>query len=47
MSDASDGQMSHADRHDLDKLARWRAGLDGGDPGASGVPGLRHFPRVG
>ena len=27
MSDASPGQMSHADRHDLDKLARWQAGL--------------------
>ena len=43
MSDASDGQMSHADRHDLDKLARWKAGLDGGDPGASGFPACAIF----
>ena len=28
MSEASDQQMSHADRHDLDKLARWKDGLD-------------------
>ena len=28
MSDTSQGQMSHADRHDLDKLARWKEGLD-------------------
>ena len=26
-SASSTGQMSHADRHDLDKLARWRDGL--------------------
>ena len=28
MPDASQSQMSHADRHDLDKLARWKEGLD-------------------
>ena len=28
MSDAAEQKMSHADRHDLDKLARWKAGLD-------------------
>lgn len=28
MPDASQPQMSHADRHDLDKLARWKEGLD-------------------
>ena len=28
MPDASQSQLSHADRHDLDKLARWKEGLD-------------------
>ena len=28
MSTANEQPMSHADRHDLDKLARWKAGLD-------------------
>jgi hypothetical protein len=28
MTAASEQEMSHADRHDLDKLARWKAGLD-------------------
>lgn len=28
MSEATDQQMSHADRHDLDKLVRWKSGLD-------------------
>ena len=28
MTTASEQPMSHADRHDLDKLARWKAGLD-------------------
>ncbi len=28
MPDASGTEMSHADRHDLDKLARWKTGLD-------------------
>ena len=29
MSTASGQELSHADRHDLDKLTRWKAGLDG------------------
>lgn len=29
MPAAREPQSSHADRHDLDKLARWKAGLDG------------------
>ena len=28
MTSAGKSQMSHADRHDLDKLARWKEGLD-------------------
>ncbi len=28
MTAANDQQLSHADRHDLDKLARWKGGLD-------------------
>ncbi len=28
MTGAGEQQLSHADRHDLDKLARWKAGLD-------------------
>ena len=44
MSDASQGQMSHADRHDLDKLARWKAGLDGSvDDGAASFPACAIF----
>ena len=39
MSDAADQQMSHADRHDLDKLARWRDGL-----AAAGEPAQPSFP---
>ena len=35
MPDASQSQMSHADRHDLDKLARWKEGLDSAADGAS------------
>ena len=35
MSDASQSQMSHADRHDLDKLARWKEGLDSAADSAS------------
>ncbi len=37
MFEATDQQMSHADRHDLDKLARWKEGLDAStdDDGAS------------
>ena len=29
MAGTLEQQMSHADRHDLDKLARWKEGLDG------------------
>ena len=29
MADDTEQEMSHADRHDLDKLARWKADLDG------------------
>lgn len=37
MTNASQREMSHADRHDLDKLSRWKAGLDA-DNGASVFP---------
>ena len=39
MSDVSEEQMSHADRHDLDKLARWKSGLD-----AAESDGAESFP---
>ena len=42
MSDASQREMSHADRHDLDKLSRWKAGLDA-DNGASAFPACAIF----
>ena len=29
MTAAEEQELSHADRHDLDKLARWKSGLDG------------------
>ncbi len=35
MTAASESQMSHADRHDLDKLARWKEGLDADDAAAA------------
>lgn len=35
MPEASQEQMSHADRHDLDKLARWKTGLDSAGEDAS------------
>ena len=35
MTTANEQQMSHADRHDLDKLARWKEGLDSAADGAS------------
>ena len=38
MSDADLQPMSHADRHDLDKLSRWKAGLEtAGDSGAPSI----------
>ena len=43
MPDASQSQMSHADRHDLDKLARWKEGLDSADAGASDFPACAIF----
>ena len=35
MTATSKQQLSHADRHDLDKLARWKAGLDSAADDAS------------
>ncbi len=35
MSTASEQELSHADRHDLDKLARWKSGLDGAPDGSA------------
>ena len=44
MPDTSQPQMSHADRHDLDKLARWKEGLDAAaDDGASEFPACAIF----
>ena len=41
---AGEQELSHADRHDLDKLARWREGLDGAaDGSASGFPACAIF----
>ena len=36
MPENGEQQVSHADRHDLDKLARWKSGLEGAD--GSGSP---------
>ena len=48
MSTGSEREMTHADRHDLDKLARWKAGLDGAeDGGASGFPACAIFLVTG
>ena len=39
MTTPSEEQMSHADRHDLDKLARWKSDLVGSaEKGAAGLP---------
>ena len=38
MATANEQQMSHADRHDLDKLARWKEGLDSADAGSEVFP---------
>ena len=35
MSTASEQELSHADRHDLDKLARWKSGLDAAPDGSA------------
>ncbi len=43
MSEASDQQMSHADRHDLDKLARWKSGLDAADEDEGPFPACGIF----
>lgn len=44
MTAANEQQMSHADRHDLDKLARWKAGLDAAaDDGAASFPACAVF----
>lgn len=39
MTAANEQEMSHADRHDLDKLARWKADLDASaEKSGSGLP---------
>ena len=39
MPETGDAEMSHADRHDLDKLARWKSDLDGPEgKGDAGLP---------
>ena len=44
MTAASEQQLSHADRHDLDKLARWKAGLDSAaDKDEAGFPACAIF----
>ena len=43
MPEASDQQMSHPDRHDLDKLARWKSGLDAADVEAESFPACAIF----
>ena len=48
MSEADQQPMSHADRHDLDKLARWKAGLDAaGESGGSSFPACAIFLVTG
>ena len=48
MSQADQQPMSHADRHDLDKLARWKTGLDAaGDSGNSSFPACAIFLVTG
>lgn len=42
MTDASQQQLSHADRHDLDKLARWKEALDA--PGLDADDAAEAFP---
>ena len=37
MAASGEQELSHADRHDLEKLARWKSGLDSA-AGASGFP---------
>ena len=44
MTAANEQQMSHADRHDLDKLARWKEGLDAAaDNGEAEFPACAIF----
>ena len=43
MSDNGEQQMSHADRHDLDKLVRWKSGLEGDPSGGSSFPACAIF----
>ena len=39
MTTINEQQLSHADRHDLDKLARWKEGLDAAaDDGTASFP---------
>ena len=48
MTAANEQQLSHADRHDLDKLARWKAGLDAaGEDGDSSFPSCAIFLVTG
>ncbi len=44
MTAANEQQLSHADRHDLDKLARWKSGLDSAaDKDEAGFPACAIF----
>ena len=44
MTAANEQQLSHADRHDLDKLARWKEGLDAAeDKGEAEFPACAIF----
>ena len=48
MTAANEPQLSHADRHDLDKLARWKDGLDGaGASDGSSFPACAIFLVTG
>ena len=48
MTAASEQQLSHADRHDLDKLSRWKAGLDAAaESGGSSFPACAIFLVTG
>lgn len=48
MTTANEQPMSHADRHDLDKLTRWKAGLDAaGESGSSSFPACAIFLVTG
>ena len=44
MTATNEQQLSHTDRHDLDKLARWKAGLDAAPEDAAPENGAKIFP---